>query len=255
MGLFGVGCALEPLRARWLGVEPCAPYGLREAGAWSIACLAAVSCTAATLAIYNPWGVRVLSVPFTMASNSYWGAHLIEFRSPWSFPLTMLIAYWLWLAAVVVALIFAARRVHAGLILIASAYAVISLEYVRMVYALAIVSTPLVAASPALGCKRAPALAVRRGVAIGVFAALVCSAPLYSYRDHAPGFGWSSYAWPRDQFAFIRVHGLRGRSFVSDVWVNYFSRVLSWAACVLRSALGGLLRGLRAERVPTHSLR
>ena len=91
-----------------------------------------------------------------------------------------------------------------------------------MVYALAIVSTPLVAAGWSAWLQARPALAVRRGVAIGVFAALACSAPLYSYRDHAPGFGWSSYAWPRDQFEFIRVHGLRGRSFVSDVWAGPF---------------------------------
>lgn len=222
MLLFGLGCAIEPWRARWLGVDPHPAQGLRGAGAWWSTSLAAIGCSAATLALYHPWGARILAFPFTMASNAYWGAHLIEFRHAWSFPVGTLIAYWLWLGTVGLALAVSVRRAHAGFVAIALVYGLLSLDYVRMVYAFAIVSTPLVAASWTAWSQARPALALRRPLANWLFVSAACLAPLYVYRDHAPGFGLSSYIWPLGHFAFMREHALTRRAFVSDAWAGPF---------------------------------
>ena len=157
-----------------------------------------------------------------MASNAYWGAHLIEFRHAWSFPLGMLFAYWLWLGMVVFVLVYSWRSVHAGFCAIALVYAVLSLDYVRMAYAFAIVSTPLVAANWTSWLQARPTFALPRPVANWLFVCAACFSPLYVYRDHSPGFGLSSYIWPLGHFAFMREHALTRRTFVSDAWAGPF---------------------------------
>jgi hypothetical protein len=220
MLLYAAGCALEPLRGRCFGMDLQAPYGLRVAAAWLAVSAAALGCGAALLALYHPWGARILAFPFTMASDGYWGAHLIEFRHAWNVPVSPLIAYWAWLAAVCLALLISGRAWHTGLAAGVLVYALLSLYYVRMVYAFAIVSTPLVAATWTSWLGARPALALRRPLLS--FGLIACLAPFYIYRDHTPGFGLSSYVWPLDQFAFLRQHALRGRSFVSDAWAGPF---------------------------------
>jgi hypothetical protein len=222
MLLFGLGCAVEAWRARWLGVEPRAAHGWRVAGAWWLTSLAAIGCSAASLALYHPWGARILAFPFAMAGNAYWAAHLIEFRHAWSFPVGTLIAYWLWLGTVVFVLAFSLRREHAGFMAMTLAYGLLSLDYVRMVYAFAIVSAPLVAANWTAWLQARPAFTLPRPVANWLFVSAACLAPPFVYRDHAPGFGLSSYIWPLGHFAFMHEHALTGRAFVSDAWAGPF---------------------------------
>jgi hypothetical protein len=220
MLLYAAGCGLEALRARYFGPALVAPQGLRVAALWLTVSTAALGCSAGLLALYHPWGARILAFPFTMASDAYWGAHLIEFRHAWKLPISPLLAYWAWLAVVCLALLVSGRAWHVGLSAAVLVYALTSLYYVRMVYAFAIISAPLVAATWTRWLRDRPALAPRRPLLW--FGLLACLAPFYSYRDHAPGFGLSSYVWPLDQFAFMRRHALRGRSFVSDAWAGPF---------------------------------
>ncbi|HEX4353656.1 MAG TPA: hypothetical protein VHZ95_12090 [Polyangiales bacterium] len=205
VGAYGLGCVIES-----------APRDrLREVRRWSLVVLAAISGSAILLALYNPWGARVLLFPFAMIGQPYFAEHLVEFRHAWSFPISALAAYWCWLLVVVFALVRGFRSNHVGLLLIAVMYALASLTWVRMVFAFAIVSAPLVAQ-----IVSNLELRLRASLVTSSLVLLAGVAPLYVYRDHEPGFGLSSYVWPVDQFRFMRAHAVRGRAFVSDAWAG-----------------------------------
>jgi hypothetical protein len=228
--LFGLGTLLEGVRARLFGVARQPPYGVPVAARWLITALLASAVAAGSLALYHPWGARVLAVPFQMLEQRYWSEHLVEFRHAWAFPAAVLLAYWLWLACVLVTLFVARQWLHAGYVVVVLAYAVISLSYVRMAYAFALLSAPPVAAGwthwAAARAERVGGAGQRQrfGHWLASFGlvGLVCAAPLYVYRDHTPGFGLASWVWPVEHFAFIRAHDIRGRAFVSDAWAGPF---------------------------------
>ena len=228
MGLFALGMFLEAKRAGRTDASERLPSGAAAAAQWLVTAAFATGCTAFLLVLYHPLSARMLAFPFEMATERYWGEHLVEFRRAWAFPWRMLSVYWLWLSAVVLTLWLARRQLHAGFIVAALAYAVISLCYVRMAYAFALISAPPIAAGwtglahawlepISLARKRA----ARRISALALLA-VACTAPLYVYRDHAPGFGLVGWVWPLQHFAFIRTHDVRGRAFVSDAWAGPF---------------------------------
>jgi hypothetical protein len=145
--------------------------------------------------------------------------HLVEFRSPWRFPFTMLAATWLWLALVLSVLVTRARALHLMHVAIALAYVLLALRFARMAFALGVVSAPVVAAA----LTRAPLpawLAVRARVRDFALLAALCAAPLYVFRDHTPGFGFSPLTWPLGHFAFLRTARVRGNAFVSNAWAG-----------------------------------
>jgi hypothetical protein len=218
LALFAVGTALEPMRSRWLAVSATPPYGTRAALGWLAAALLGLIAAALALALYHPWGARVLAFPLEMARHTYWSRHLIEFRHAWMLPPSTLLAYWLWLAIVLGVCSTRGSTWHAGLALVALAFAAASLTYARMVYAFALVSAPLVAASVSAW------LAQRRPARVQMLALLLLglAAPAYVYRDHTPGFGLSPWVWPSSHFAFIREHTMQGQAFVSDAWAGPF---------------------------------
>jgi hypothetical protein len=220
MAIAAVGCLVQPSYARVVGV-PRGLAGAKEMLPFVASLLAAAALAAATITAYHPNGIAVLREPFDMGVDTYMSEHLIEFRSPWRLPLAMLYAYWIWLGLTLLTLAVRARTLHAALIGITLAYALLALRFSRMAYASALVSAPIVAAAwthapPAFAAHVRPAL---RKLA---FAALLAIAPLYVYRDHSPGVGYSSRVWPRDHFAFIRSHAIRGRAYVSNAWSGPF---------------------------------
>jgi hypothetical protein len=221
MLLAAAGCTLEPLRARVLRVAVRVPHGLRAAAAWVAAACAGFALGSLALAAYHPLGPRIQWFPFTMAGDAYLARHLVEFRHAWSFPVAMLPAFWLFLAAVAAAVIARVRTLHATWIALALAYAVVSLRFVRMAFAFGVVAAPALAL--ALDAIRAPRLReVRPWLRVAALALLACAAPAYVYRDHQPGFGFASSAWPLAHYRFIREHALRGHAFVSDAWAGTF---------------------------------
>jgi hypothetical protein len=228
MVLFAFGSALEPWRARLLERAPQSPHGLAAAVVLLTTAVVGSAVAALCLALYHPWGARVLAFPFEMAAQRYWGEHLVEFRHAWAFPWLVLLAYWLWLAVLAVTLPWTARALHAGWLAMLLAYAAISLGYVRMVYAFGLISAPLAAASWSAWVKpwdERTALAracSARVVGAVTLAVLACAGPLYVYRDHTAGFGLAAWVWPLDHFAFIRERRLQGRAFVSDAWAGPF---------------------------------
>lgn len=222
-GALAVGCqlhagALDTLLVMLLfGAGMAARRQVRGAVAVWVAAALGLAVAALALAIYHPWGARVLAFPFEMARHRYWHEHLVEFRHAYELPLAPLSAFWLWLALVVVALVARRGQPHPGVWLCSATYAVIALCYARQAFAFAIVSAPVMAA--ALGAHMAR---VRLPLTAAAFAALCVTGPLYVYRDHEPGVGLSPWVWPRAQFAFIGSHALRGNAFVSDAWGGPF---------------------------------
>jgi hypothetical protein len=222
-GALAVGCQLHAgaldtaLVLLLFGIGVAARQQVRGAAAVWLAAIGGLALGALALALYHPWGARVLAFPFEMARHRYWHEHLVEFRHTYELPFAPLAAYWLWLALVVLALVARPGRPHAGVWTCSAAYAVISLVYARQAFAFAIVSAPLMAAAIASRTAR-----VRSPLMAAALVVLCVSGPLYVYRDHAPGLGLSPWTWPRAQFAFIRSHALRGHAFVSDAWGGPF---------------------------------
>ena len=219
LGLFSAGIVLEPWRARLFGLQPRSPYGLREGLRWLASLSLGLAGAVLLLELYHPLGARILGVPWAMATQRYFNTHLVEFRSPWALPFAPLAAYWLWLGAVVVALLAHVRHTHASVCLCATAYVCISLCYSRMAFAFGIVSAPLVASALEAWLAQRPAMQQRARALVLLLCAM---GPVYVYRDHEPSIGLSPWVWPRGHFAFIRAHSLQGRAFVSDAWGGPF---------------------------------
>jgi hypothetical protein len=216
-----LGCALEPVRAKWLGARVLEPSGLEPAGRFLLAVLVAGLLAALTLAAYHPIGPRILAFPFEMGSDLYLAEHLVEFRPPWRIPVGMLLAYWLFLGLALALAASRLRVLHAALLLALFAYALLSLRFVRMVYAFGVVASPIVALS-LQGLSLPSSLRPRPLLSALSIIALCFAAPLYAYRTETPGFGFSPLVWPLGHFRFIREHALRGPAYVSDAWGGPF---------------------------------
>jgi hypothetical protein len=199
------------------GAGVAAQRQVRSALALWLAAISGLALGALALALYHPWGARVLEFPFEMARHRYWHEHLVEFRHTYQLPFAPLAAYWLWLALVALVLIARRGQPRPGVWCCSAAYALISLIYARQAFAFAIVSAPLMATAIATQTAR-----VRSPLTAAALVVLCAIGPLYVYRDHAPGVGLSPLVWPRAQFAFIRSHALRGHAFVSDAWGGPF---------------------------------
>jgi hypothetical protein len=211
-GMFALGTVLDDVRSG----RP----AYRQACLFALAALGGVLAAAALLTVYHPLGARVLSVPFQMATHGYWGEHLVEFRHAWKLPLRLLWPYWLWLTLVAWAVVTQARRLPTGLILCALTYAALSLWFVRMVYAFAIISAPLVAlAAEYRGQQVRSPFGLRPALPLALLCALTIT---HGLSGQQLGLGSAEWVWPRAQFAFVRSHQLQGQAFVSDAWAGSF---------------------------------
>lgn len=219
MLIAAVGCIVQPLHERVLGAEPSAFRGGIHAARLVLASAAGVALAALALASYHPIGPAILLFPFEMGADPYLAEHLVEFRSPIRFPITLVLMFWVWLGLVALTLVLRARTLHAAWLGCLLVYALLSLRFARMAYALAIVSAPIVAAAFSrapvpLFARLRPSL---RGLLLGC---ALLAAPLYVFRDHTPGFGYSPRVWPREHFRFVREQSVRGPAFVSNAWAG-----------------------------------
>lgn len=181
----------------------------------------------ATLALYHPYPLRVLEVPFVMGADAFLAEHLIEFRGPWRFPLALMKVFWAYLAIVVVVLLVGLRRVPLVWLLPPLAFAALALRFVRFCDLLAIASAPVAAAlldRHAARLERAVADVPRSlgAVALTLVAVL---APFDHWSLRAPRLGYSAEAFGEPVLDRVRALGLRGRAFVSDAWAGPY---LAW---------------------------
>jgi hypothetical protein len=216
-----VGALVEPLRARVSLGDATAPTGARDALAFLVAALAAFAAAAATLALYNPHGIRVLTVPFAMVGDAWQAEHLIEFRPPWRFPVRALAAYWGFLACATVAVAIGVRRVHAALVALFFALAILSLRHVRVAYDFAVVAAPVATIGARAAFDRFDGTKLRAALGV-VVAALAIGAPFDHWTRYAPGFGYDPRVFPRALFDVVRDAPLVGPAYVSDGWAGPF---------------------------------
>lgn len=196
------GVALEALRARLLRTSPAGAAGRGVALELVGATLVALAISAATLALYNPHGVRVLTVPFLMANDAYQAQHLVEFRPPTRFPVNLLGSYWLLVAVTVGLVVAQIRHVHLAWLLLFAMTLVLSLRHVRLAYDFALVAVVVSAATLASTTGEAPP---RLSAAVLLVACV--AGPMHHWSRVPRGLGWAEGTRPTALFDVLR----RGR--------------------------------------------
>lgn len=116
-----------------------APLGA-ALGGWLLAALA--------LCLYHPLPWGVLSLPFVLGSDPYLHQNVVECRAVWDQPVILLLPYWLFVLACVVALLGALRARQLptlGVLMMASFGLALSLRHGRLVDLAVLFAAPLLA--------------------------------------------------------------------------------------------------------------
>jgi hypothetical protein len=116
-----------------------APLGA-ALGGWLLAALA--------LCLYHPLPWGVLSLPFVLGSDPYLHQNVVEYRAVWDQPVILLLPYWLFVLACVVALLGALRARQLptlGVLMMASFGLALSLRHGRLVDLAVLFAAPLLA--------------------------------------------------------------------------------------------------------------
>jgi hypothetical protein len=216
------GLALEPLRVRIFGAQPCGPAGFGAAGRVAAVAAGAVVLAAITLALYHPQGARSLLVPLQLGSDADLHEHVVEYRSPFAFSFRQFHLFWAFGAIATAAAVLQIRRLPATLLVPVLIFAALSLEYVRTIDAFAIVTAPVLAVS--LDGMLAGRIKDSWMPLIGLvaLAGLTVGLPLDHGAAVPPGVGIVESVWPTPMFRFIEEQGLAGPAFVSDGWAGPF---------------------------------
>ncbi|MDZ4696433.1 MAG: hypothetical protein SGI86_14905 [Deltaproteobacteria bacterium] len=215
------GClwASPILHRQRLGSMALEPAGWRPAVAVAATLALALSLAGLALALYHPFPLRVLEIPFRMGADAFLAEHLIEFRPPWRFPFAVMKGYWIFLGAGLVIVILNVRRIALPLWAPVMVFAIFSLKFVRFADAYAIVAAPVIA----LGLEQLLARAtLRSGLArlALAMAMLVMAFDNWSLRPLRLGF--SSYGFGTAMMDRVAAWKLKGPAFVSDGWAGPF---------------------------------
>lgn len=191
-------------------------YAGGEVAAWMIA---AVVLAGVTLAIYHPYGIRVLNTPFDMGTDAHFAAHLIEFRRPWQFPFSYLWTYWLLVPAAVAAVASAGRRHSLFAAFVVGGFLLLSFRFVRLAFAFAVVCGPWVALALDRWATRVP---VGHRTAIGglLVVTLALTAPFENWRRFPTGLSYNQHFFPEELFEQIDALGVAGDLYTSDRWAS-----------------------------------
>jgi len=184
--------------------------------------------SALLLTLANPYGVRVLLLPFRFSADAWFHAHLVEYRPPPFIP-SLFPGLWgsLFLGGVVIAGSALVRARRGGLggghvfgLLALGAYSWLVLEHQRTVYPYALVAA--FAAAPMtddlLGLFRGRARNAAAGLTLAAAAALA-GWSIHLWATHgSPGFGMDEDRHPTRLLDFVRSQDLPDPTFVSDAW-------------------------------------
>ncbi|MBS0658962.1 MAG: hypothetical protein JSR82_12045 [Verrucomicrobia bacterium] len=225
MLLLAAGAALvEPWRARVLATEPVAPFGRADARALVVTALVAFGAAAATLALYNPHGVRVLTVPFLMTADTWQAEHLVEFRPLHRFPVRALWSAWSFVGVATLCVVAGVRRVHGALLALFFGLLFFALRHVRVAYDFAVVAAPAATLGARAVLARLPqrrTLTLRVSAVLAVAVAVIAVVgPLHNWTRFTRGFGYDEGVFPRGLVEQIRARGLVGPMYVSDGWAG-----------------------------------
>ncbi len=190
----------------------------RSAAALTVTALGALGLAAVSLAAYHPFGLRVLLVPFRMATDAYLATHLVEFRPPWAMSFGMLAPYWILLLASGV--LVTAGRIPTAWRVALVIFAALSLKHVRLVDAFAIVMAgPFAAGLMTFFSPQGPP--ARFGAPLRSLAVILAiAAPVLHHRRFPLGLGYNPAIWPLPLFRTVRDLHLKGPAFVSDGWAG-----------------------------------
>ncbi len=204
------------------------PERWRRAGlaaAWLVGMGAA---SALLLTLANPYGVEVLLLPFRFSTDTWFHAHLVEYRPPPFIP-SLFPGLWgsLFLGGLVLAgsALVRARRgglggAHVFGLLALGAYSWLVLKHQRIVYPYALVAAFVAVpwTDDLVDLLRGRA----RRVAVAVTVAMAVAVAGYSLQLWAthgsPGFGLDERHHPARLLAFVDEQDLPDPTFVSDAW-------------------------------------
>ena len=206
----------------------------RALALWYVALL---GLSAVLLELANPYGARVLLLPFTFSVDEYWHEHLVEYRPP-VFDLALFGALWggmalSWVAGAGVAVSRWRARGVDGLkdtLLLAGFgsllfFTWLVLRHERTVFAWALVTAFYAAGWTAELARKAPGPSIRRGLtaAFVLLAVLVGANGLRVWVEHARiGPGLDPRSYPARLFGFVATEQLPDQVYVSDAWGGHF---------------------------------
>ncbi len=191
-----------------------------EGSAWIACATLAFGLAAFALSLYHPHGIKVLTVPFAMASDPFLYSVLVEFRPPWAFDFEILAAYWSLCLLALIAL--AAMVWHRSLTITATmAFGLaLSLRHSRFVdLACALAAPGLALALTSIAAASHDSRRVERAFGVLTGCAVFCVLTLVASTGRF-GFGYEPSTWPVSLMRDARSLGLSGPAFVQDGWAG-----------------------------------
>lgn len=193
---------------------------LREAKAHGAMLLTSAGLAALTLWTYHPHAARVLTVPFTMATDPFLHRHLVEFRPPYAFAPRELLPFWVLAAATALTVLGGLGRLRVTLLLPMAFGLVLALRHVRFVDLLALLAAPGLASVLSRLMTRRPGAVHGRAVAGALTACVVVASALLVLERGGPGVGYDPRVYPRALLADLDRLGVQGPAFVQDGWAG-----------------------------------
>jgi hypothetical protein len=206
-------CLVERFWHRLLRAGPPTMLRPRHAAWVTISLGLSIGLAAATLALYHPYGARILLFPFDMASDAYLADHLVEFRPPFRFPFSLLSTYWVLVGLCLVALAGQLRQVSSFWPALLFGFLFLSLKHARLAFGFAVVCAPFLAIALEHWLAR-----VRGSLTVAVLALAAPLLVVQRYRFDPPGLGFAPHVFPSYLFDYLEHYHLNGRPYVSDAW-------------------------------------
>jgi hypothetical protein len=205
-------------RARWLHLTR--EDARAETRDDALALVVGAGLAAVSLFAVHPHAARALTVPFSMASDPFLSAHLVEFRPPSAFPFEAFAPFWLMAALAGLALVGLLGRAPVTLLVPLAFGLALALRHARFVDLFAWLAVPGIALAGTRLLAWRPAI-TRRGLLAGGLALCVFAAAGARIVERGGlGFGWNPAIFPRALLADLRHLDVRGPAFVQDGWAG-----------------------------------
>jgi hypothetical protein len=210
--------ATLPLGSRWMRLPR--SEALSHAGAFAAMLTLGAALASASLFAVHPHAARVLTTPFTMASDPFLRANLVEFRSPAAFPLEPMLPFWVMAAVTGLALLACVGRAPALVLLPMSFGLAIASRHVRFVDLLGFLAAPGLAWFITRLMTLRPGRAHGEGVALALALCVFVAAAARVLERGGVSFGFEPSVFPRALLADLRRLGVTGPAFVQDGWAG-----------------------------------
>jgi hypothetical protein len=215
--LVALGAALPGVE-RWLRLPR--RGALAEARDDLLGLFVGAGLAAASLFAVHPHAARALTVPFSMATDPFLSAHLVEFRPPSAFPVEAFVPFWLMAALAGLTLVGLLGRAPVTLLVPLAFGLALALRHARFVDLFAWLAVPGLALGGTRLLAWRPLAAHREFLAGGLALCVFAASGVRILERGGLGFGWNPAIFPRALFADVRRLGLHGPAFVQDGWAG-----------------------------------